>query len=128
MAIKLDDLDKAVAEILETYKDDLVMDFNAAASLAGKTAVQELRRTSPRKTGAYAKSWTYKSTLYPATGFATTTVYARAPHYRLTHLLENGHAKVNGGRVEGIPHIKPAEQNAIKKFEQLVTEAVKKNG
>ena len=122
MAIKLDDLDKAVAEILETYKDDLVMDFNAAASLAGKTAVQELRRTSPRKTGAYAKSWTYKSTLYPATGFATTTVYARAPHYRLTHLLENGHAKRGGGRVSGRTHIAPVETEIITEYERAIQE------
>ena len=47
-------------------------------------------------------------------------------HYYLTHLLEHGHAKKGGGRVEGKPHIRPAEEQVIKEFMAEVEEAIKR--
>jgi len=69
-----------------------------------------LRANSPKKSGAYAKGWSDKVE-ENAEGSYTGTVYNKN-HYQLTHLLEKGHAKRNGGRVQGIPHIEPA-------FEQM---------
>ena len=46
--------------------------------------------------------------------------HVQAPHYRLTHLLENGHACVNGGRTKAVEHIAAGKQAA----EQLLDREV----
>lgn len=80
---------------------------------AADEAVELLQGHSPKKTGDYAAGWTMKPTRTgPIKGY---TVY-NATNYQLTHLLEKGHAKVNGGRVRAIPHIRPVEQAEIERL------------
>jgi len=49
------------------------------------------------------------------------------PHYRLTHLLEDGHLNRDGSRTEGKPHIEPAARAAeailMKKVELTIGSA-----
>lgn len=86
---------------------------------ACKVAKSDLRKNSPRKTGDYANGWTYKVN-DNASGSYHGTVY-NSTTYQLTHLLEKGHAKRGGGRVDGIPHIEPAFEDARKVMEEGTT-------
>ncbi|PFF14561.1 hypothetical protein CN332_32090, partial [Bacillus thuringiensis] len=43
---------------------------------------------------------------------------------QLTHLLENGHAKVGGGRVPAQVHILPVEQYVIDELPRRIERAV----
>lgn len=67
------------------------------------------------KTGRYASGWRYRKGRGWKGKMPGFTVYNETD-YQLTHLLEFGHAIVNGkgyyGRTLGIPHIKPAERYA----------------
>lgn len=77
--------------------------------------VKYLKANSPkgtRKSKSYAKTWKYdRNNHYTGAYRWSMTVY-NEKNYQLTHLLEHGHAKVNGGRTKAQPHIAPAEEAA----------------
>ena len=109
---------KAIAAILDEYQDVTVDKMKAAIDKVSKDAVRELKSTSPKRTGAYAKDWAAKNIPQTKAVAYQKTVYNKK-HYRLTHLLEKGHRKINGGMVAARPHIAKVEQEAI---EELVKE------
>jgi len=123
--IKIDQLAAEIAKELSKYSQEVVEKVNISSEKVGKAAVKQLRQTSPKKTGKYAKSWTM-STEKEIGQPHKRIIHAKAPHYRLTHLLEHGHAKVGGGRVEGKPHIRPAEEMVIQEFVREVEEAIER--
>ena len=127
--ISVDQLAAEIAKELSKYSQEVVEKVNISSEKVGKAAVKQLKRTSPRRPppigGKYAKSWTM-STEKEIGQPHKRIIHAKAPHYRLTHLLEHGHAKVGGGRVEGRPHIRPAEEMVIKEFVAEVEEAIKR--
>ena len=46
----------------------------------------------------------------------------------LVHLLEKGHQKASGGRVEGIPHVRPAYEEAERLLPELTARAIEEAG
>ena len=112
MAIDLAaEIEKAMKEQIDLANDVV----NNAVDKVTKETVNDLKSSSPRKSGKYAGGWGKKEG-QTATRSKSSVVW-NEKHYRLTHLLEFGHAKVNGGRVAAKPHIAAAEQKAIKNFE-----------
>lgn len=127
MSVRIDpgQLSAAIMAELSKYQGatDEVLDH--AAKTAAQHAVMELNAKSPSRTGKYAKSWAVK------VGGTATVIVHNKKHYRLTHLLEHGHAKVISGRrlpgnVAAIPHIEPVERETIREFEELVKMGVEK--
>ena len=110
---------------LKDYTSEVKEKVVACQKKAANYTARKLRNTSPRKTGNYASGWTSKTEVDELT--ATSTVYNRkAPH--LTHLLENGHVTRNKkgyfGRTPAHVHIKPAEEDGARYFEQLLREEI----
>ena len=121
--ISVDQLAAEIAKGLADYSQDVVEKVNLSSERVGKAAVKQLKSTSPKRYGKYAKSWTVKTEKEVAQ--PNKQIIHNKKHYRLTHLLEHGHAKVGGGRVEGIPHIRPAEEQVIRDFVAEVEGAIK---
>jgi hypothetical protein len=115
--MKVDQLANAVMKELLAYSQDVTDVLKEECLDVAKATVTTLKSTSPRRTGKYARAWKQTTTYERQDDIRVTVHNSR---YQLTHLLENGHALVNGGRVAGIPHIGPAEQQASELLERKV--------
>lgn len=114
-------IETQLARILNAYSEEVVEVLDQSAKNVAKETVEELKETSPKRHGKYggkyAKGWAFRR---ETTLKGSSYVIYNPKHYRLTHLLEKGHAKVNGGRTRKFPHIQPAEQRAVKGYEQTI--------
>lgn len=116
--VTIDDMDAAIMDILDEYEEFTVQTVREATQRVAKEGVRALKSSSGQfgGSGKYARGWTTTS---EGGRFDTTvTIHNRTPG--LPHLLENGHALRNGGRVSGRTHIAPVEQELMTKFEQLL--------
>ena len=112
----IDNLAKTIMEGIQEYADVASEDVKTAVRKAGKNVKAEISANAPKRTGAYAKSWTVKTEKETANSLEV--VVHSKNRYQIAHLLEHGHAKRGGGRVAGIPHIAPAEEKAVKQLEE----------
>ena len=110
--IPLNELEAEIVKELKAYSDEVAEGIKKAVNDVAKETVRTLKTTSPRDTGKYARGWTFKVEFESPEDIRVRI--SNRTKWQLTHLLENGHAKVNGGRVDGKPHIRLAEQAADK--------------
>lgn len=122
--IPLQELEIAIERELAQYSEDVAEGLKREIKAVAKETVTELKSTSPRDTGEYARGWTYKVEFENAQDIRVRIRNRTKP--QLTHLLEYGHAKTGGGRVQGKPHIRPAEQRAEKKLDGAVKVVARK--
>lgn len=117
---KVKGISNEIAKILTEYTTIIETGISIAKDDVAKRTAKNLRKTSPEgDTKSYRKGWTVST-------IRTAKIVHNKTDYQLTHLLENGHAKVNGGRVSPIVHIKPAEETAIKEYIDAVEKVIKK--
>ena len=120
--VNINGISKEFVKILSDYKEEVEEGISIAGDKVAKKTVSNLRKNSPKRKkngGAYAKGWRVSTV-------KGKRIIHNKTKYQLTHLLENGHAKVNGGKVDGIPHIKPAEEEAIKEYVSEVKKVIKR--
>lgn len=113
--VTVNSLANEITDILTEYKDDvddLVVEITDEVT---KEAKNELKTISPvGETGEYRDGWTI-TVNQKGISFFSKAVWNKK-HYRLTHLLEFGHATKNGGHTTAQPHIRPTEQKYKEKF------------
>lgn len=120
MTISPLDLSDALQKVLTDAVQDIKDQVNAEAREIAEDVCNNLKRHSPKDKGDYAKSWTVDEK--EGTAFLGTKNYVihNKRHYRLTHLLEYGHANRDGGRTNARPHIEKIANAASNEFERRV--------
>ncbi|MCM3241327.1 HK97 gp10 family phage protein [Cytobacillus oceanisediminis] len=114
-------LSNEITRLLRTYANGVQEGINVEAEEVGKEIVSELKTDpTPKLTGDYRKGWRVTK----QGKRKVRVIVHNKDEYRLTHLLENGHALKNGGRAPAYPHIRPAEQRGIDKFLQGVERVI----
>ncbi|MFC9728349.1 HK97 gp10 family phage protein [Bacillus cereus] len=117
----IDSLADDIARELQRYGKEVEEKLEVEKEAVANNLVDELKQKSPKSESQggrkYAKGWRKKK---EGNGF----VIHNALKPQLTHLLEKGHAKVNGGRVPAIVHIAPAEEKAVNEFSERVERAI----
>ena len=124
--IRIDQLADTVMKGLEDYAKLAVDDLKTDVQKAGKKVKEQIESTAPKDTGKYAKSWAVKKT--KETSDSIQVVVHSKTKYQLTHLLEFGHAKRGGGRVDARPHIAAAEQAGIDQLTRDIERDLRKGG
>lgn len=113
-----------VKDILDTYSKEMKEEVDGVLKEVSKEAVAQLKTTSP-KSGAsgkhYAGGWRAKREKK-----GQSYIIHNALKPGLTHLLEYGHAKVNGGKTKAIPHIKPVEEWANQEVVSRIKEVLQR--
>lgn len=115
------DISQEIVKAMQQYSGVVSETVETVLKDVGKDAQKRVKAASPKKTGAYRRSW--KVSVERENGKILVAVHAKKPYYRLTHLLEDGH-KTRGGksRVRAYPHIREvetwAEQEAQSRIEK----------
>ena len=113
-SVRPDELAVEIMAELETYNQEVTDRLKEEVNKVADECVQEIKMKSPVKTGKYRRGWKKKVVFENAENIRIRVHNSTKP--QITHLLEFGFAKRNGGRAQGTPHIYPAQQSAAKKL------------
>ena len=112
-------LSNEIERALREYADVTEKAAQNGVVETANNCVDRLRVANPSGSGKwgswerYNNSWTSKSYKF---NDSYVEVVHNQKHYRLTHLLENGHALHQGGRAGAFPHIAPVAEMAEKEL------------
>jgi len=112
------DLESTIESLLKEYGDDVYEVLGDSVEKVANEATTKLKASNHfapggHPSGAYAGSWTHEP--QPVNRLQVKETIYNEDHYRLTHLLENGHVIRNGtgrsfGKAPAYPHIKQVEE------------------
>lgn len=121
----IDKLSKVIAKQLNLYHEAIVDGMKKSAQKNMRVMVKETKAQKyKRDNGDYVKAISSRKlseTLYAL----EMQWYVKPPHYRLTHLLEYGHATSDGERTIAYGNLGKSSEKAVKQYEDDIMEVIK---
>ena len=124
-SISIDQLANAVSRAVREYTEEVCEAIEVTTDNIAKECIKEIKANSKFKTGNYAKGW---KIVKDKRAGSNRNIIWNPKYYYLVHLLEKGHAKRGGGRVEGKPHVGPAEQRYVTLLQERITGIIRNGG
>lgn len=124
--IGVDQLGEAIAKELTIYSDNVIEGIKNEAKSHVKQLVKDTKATAPvgNRSKHYRDSITSKKTAETDRSIEYTW-YVKGSDYRLSHLLEKGHANRDGGRTPGTHFIQSASDPILEDYIKAVEEVIK---
>ncbi|WP_242144935.1 MULTISPECIES: HK97 gp10 family phage protein [unclassified Bacillus cereus group] len=113
----MNDFASELARELQRYANTVEEDLIESQEDLADEAINKLRQDSPKDTGKYSKGWRKKKD-------GKSIILYNALKPQLTHVLEKGHAKANGGRVPAKVHIRPVEEYVINELPKRIERTI----
>ena len=125
MATQIVGISEALRKELGLYHSNVINSITIVTEEQMKKLVKDSKAKAPKgkRKKHYKSRISSKVTMKTSTGYAKTW-YVKAPDYRLTHLILNGHATRNGGRVEGNDFLSPIVEEVTTEYIQKLEEVV----
>lgn len=125
-SIGIDQLGEAISQELTLYSQNVIDGIKKEAKKSMSQLVKDTRDTAPvgQRQKHYRDSISSKK-LSENDRSVSYVWYVKGSDYRLSHLLENGHALRNGGRTQGTHFIAKATDPILQKYEEAVEEVIR---
>lgn len=124
--INVDRLNEAINAQLKEYNQDIVKGIKKYTKKAMKDLVNKTKETAPvGKRSEHYRDNIASRTQYETYDGISKLWYVKGSDYRLSHLLNNGHALRDGGRYPGTNFIGKAVDAIIPAYIKKIEEVIK---
>lgn len=119
--VSVDNLADAIARAVSDYTEDVSAAIERKVEDVAQQVLRAAISAAPKRSGKYAKG-------FKVTRDGSRRIIWNKKDYRRVHLLEFGHAKVNGGRVAAMPHLRPAYDRYGAQLPAHITRIIRNGG
>ena len=121
--VQVDEMADTITSWLFDYDETVTDVAKEVVDEIAEGTMEEIKQHITWKDNKYSKSFKLKTSFEDKRN-KRNTWYVKSPHYRLTHLLEFGHATRDGGRTRAFPHVKYGDDYVKNNFEKLLKERI----